>query len=142
MKRKERFLNAVRILAPDDAIILQAARHVPEDSLPRVPGGVALEFVVAMQRASASPMPCRSRFKYPHGRSSRSGVHKGSQTPTGLEDSLRVKSAEFWLKLGQPLQALIEIQNLPDALRNRPPVLQVHLAAIAAIRESAEQAGA
>ncbi len=62
MNRKERFLTAVRILAPEDTSILQAAACVSEDSLPLAPGGVALEFVVAMQRAH-SPAPCWDRFK-------------------------------------------------------------------------------
>jgi hypothetical protein len=35
-------------------------------------------------------------------------------------DALRVKSAEFWLQLGQPLQALNELRNLPEGAYNNP----------------------
>ena len=50
MNKKESFLKAVQILAPDDQFILQSAHCVAEESLPDTPGGAALEFVVAMQR--------------------------------------------------------------------------------------------
>ncbi len=30
-----------------------------------------------------------------------------------LNHGLRIKSAEFWLKLGQPMPALLELQQLP-----------------------------
>jgi hypothetical protein len=37
-----------------------------------------------------------------------------------MESAIRVKSAEFWLKLGQPVQALLEIQNLAEAVQKLP----------------------
>ncbi len=54
MKRRQRFLNAVQILAPGDKFILWAAQGVPEESLPVCPGGAALDLVVAPQKAMAS----------------------------------------------------------------------------------------
>ena len=30
-----------------------------------------------------------------------------------LKEELRIKSAEFWLKLGEPVPALLELQQLP-----------------------------
>ena len=37
-----------------------------------------------------------------------------------LGDALHVKSAEFWLKLGQPVQALLELQQLPQEAQQHP----------------------
>ena len=39
-----------------------------------------------------------------------------------FKDAIRIKSAEFWLKLGQPAQALSELQRLPRSLWNHPSV--------------------
>jgi len=41
MKRKLKFMQAVRILAPDDQFIHQAAERVREGALPAFPGGAA-----------------------------------------------------------------------------------------------------
>ena len=135
MNKKESFIRAVRILAPDDQIIHQAARRVSEDGLPAAPGGAALEFVVAMQRMRVPAWPCKARFKS-FGR----GSHKpnnatASESQIRLEDAIRVKAAEFWLKLGQPEQALLEIKSLPERLQKHPSVVKVHLAVMRAARE-------
>lgn len=37
-----------------------------------------------------------------------------------FRDALRVKSAEFWLKLGEPYPALLELQHLPDRIQTHP----------------------
>ncbi len=37
-----------------------------------------------------------------------------------LAEAVRVKSAEFWLKLGQPAQALMELQHLPERAQQHP----------------------
>jgi hypothetical protein len=37
-----------------------------------------------------------------------------------LGDALRVKSAELWLKLGQPVPALLELQQLPRKAQGHP----------------------
>ncbi len=50
MNRKQQFLQAVQILAPNDQFIYDAAQRIPEEVLPIAPGGVALELVVAMQQ--------------------------------------------------------------------------------------------
>src|SRR6266699_1086632 len=63
MNKKESFLKAVQILAPDDQFILQSAHCVAEESLPDTPGGAALEFVVAMQRLTRPAWQCKTRFK-------------------------------------------------------------------------------
>ncbi len=42
----------------------------------------------------------------------------GSHLP--LRDALLIKSAEFWLKLGQPVQALLELEQLPANVQEHP----------------------
>ena len=42
---------------------------------------------------------------------------KDRQLGLRLGDALRVKSAELWLKLGQPVSALLELQQLPRKAR-------------------------
>jgi hypothetical protein len=65
--KKEKFLTAVQILAPNDAFILQSAQLVREETLPAFPGGAALEFVVALRRRRLHPRaaeavrPCNPR---------------------------------------------------------------------------------
>lgn len=49
--------------------------------------------------------------------------------------ALRVKAAEFWLKLGQPDQAIMELRRLSRTSRNHPLALKLHLRAIRAARQ-------
>jgi hypothetical protein len=37
-----------------------------------------------------------------------------------LRDALRVRSAEFWLKLGQPAPALLELEQLSRGAQSHP----------------------
>jgi hypothetical protein len=48
MNKKQKFIQAVRILAPDNNFIIELAHRVREDDLPTCPGGAALEFVAAL----------------------------------------------------------------------------------------------
>jgi hypothetical protein len=50
--KKEQFLEAVRILAPGNELFLKLAMRVNEAELPQHPGGVALEFVAALEKLS------------------------------------------------------------------------------------------
>ncbi len=124
MKRKQQFLQAVQILAPDDPFIYQAAQRIPEDVLPIAPGGVALELVVAMQR----------RQKANQGEPSRAA----SEQPLSLSHRLRIKSAEFWLKLGEADQALKELDYLPKAASSHPAALKAVVNALGILREQRE----
>ncbi len=87
MNKKENFLKAVQILAPDDQFILQSAHCVAEESLPAAPGGAALEFIVAMQRLTRQAWACKARFKLTHRRSvartSAGSGTPGNQKPAG-----------------------------------------------------------
>jgi len=135
MNKKEHFLKAVQILAPNDQFILQSAQCVAEESLPAAPGGAALEFVVAMQRLTRPAWRCKTRFKLADHRSAARTSCPVAQKPLLLKHALKVKSVEFWLKLGQPAQALAEIKSLPEKFQNHPSVIKAHLAVVRATRE-------
>lgn len=135
MDKKENFLRAVQILAPDDQFIQRAAQCVSEQRLSDTPGGEALEFVVAMQRLTGPPWPCRDRFKTTYRQRSTPGPCSVAQKAIPLEHAMTIKSAELWLKLGQSDQALSEIKNLPTELQNHPMAIKVHLAVVRAQQE-------
>ena len=138
MNKKENFLKAVQILAPDNQFIYQAAHCVSEESLPAALGGSALEFVVAMQRLTRPAWQCKTRFKLSRRRCAARTSCSVAQKPLALKHALKVKSVEFWLKLGQPDQALLEIKSLPEKFQNHPSVLKAHLAIVRAARELSE----
>jgi hypothetical protein len=61
MNIKQKFLQAVQILAPGDTFILRIAERVREDDLPAVPGAAALELVANLARlASRTGCPRRA----------------------------------------------------------------------------------
>jgi hypothetical protein len=149
MNRKLQFLQAVQILAPKDHLVYWAASRVPEESLPPRPGGVALQFVVGMNQL-LRPSPCRGararrglpsalswRIHRVSGRPRKTGASPAQAfderevTPEGLilEEAIRVRSAEYWLGLGEPGPALAELGALPVVSRNHPWVVQVQLRA-------------
>ena len=45
---------------------------------------------------------------------------KPAKTNLGIKDAVRVKSAEMWLKMGEPFQALLELQRLPKKAWKHP----------------------
>jgi hypothetical protein len=51
-----------------------------------------------------------------------------------LREALPVRSAEYWLQLGQPDRALEELQTLPASTRQQPWPLRVQLNAFHANR--------
>lgn len=52
-----------------------------------------------------------------------------------LEDALRFRSAEYWLKLGHPTEALAELEALSAGARQQVSVLKLQVAAMRAVRE-------
>lgn len=42
-----------------------------------------------------------------------------------LRNAMRLRSAELWLELGQPMQALSELQRLPLHIRKHPKAMRV-----------------
>ncbi len=51
-----------------------------------------------------------------------------------LKDALHVKAAEFWLKLGEPIEAFLELEQLPRRVRRHPWAVEVFLRAWGALR--------
>jgi hypothetical protein len=60
MNKKQKFIQAVRILAPDNNFIIELAHRVREDDLPTCPGGAALEFVAALMGIAGNKCPRRA----------------------------------------------------------------------------------
>jgi hypothetical protein len=132
MKRKSKFLRAVQVLAPGDPFIHRAAQRVEEASLPLFPGGVALEFVAAMERlrtsvavTSAICAPqCKRRMKQKPALPVTFEDTHALDGELALQDAMHLKNAEFRLKLGQPTEALAELEALSPSLRKLPPIFE------------------
>jgi hypothetical protein len=145
MNIKQEFMRAVQILAPNDQFIINAANLVREEVLPKYPGGVALEFVAAVQRLRASSTYKAIINSSPSKRSiKRRRLKHGIRTapprphqpaPLTLKYAVRVKSAEYWLKLGQPAQAIIELERLPEDAKKHPWAVRTMASAIGAAQE-------
>jgi hypothetical protein len=60
MNKKQKFIQAVRILAPDNNFIIELAHRVRDDDLPTCPGGAALEFVAALMGITGNKCPRRA----------------------------------------------------------------------------------
>ena len=124
--RKQQFMQAVQILASSDQFIYQVAQHVPEEKLPAFPGGAALEFVAACQKLHQSiNIPVESKTHQ------LTALH--GQLP--LSHALRVKSAEYWLTLGEADEAVRELEALPKRAWNHPSAVKARVAAIGALWE-------
>jgi len=54
---------------------------------------------------------------------------KKLQSRIRLKDAVRVKCAEYWLKLGEWREALMELQQLPETAKQDPWVIKVFLSA-------------
>ncbi|HXS68244.1 MAG TPA: hypothetical protein VN761_05340 [Candidatus Polarisedimenticolia bacterium] len=47
------------------------------------------------------------------------------QPGISLRNAVHLRSAELWLQLGQPMQALSELQRVPLRIRNHPRARRV-----------------
>jgi hypothetical protein len=138
--RKQKFMQAVQILSPGDQLTIQAVQRIPEERLPAFPGGAALEFVVAFQKLRET-----TSISTPNKPKTHAALHAGhnkpaphSATPVNGRLSrchaLRVKSAEYWLRLGEADQALRELEFLPKSAWNHPSAVKARVAALEALR--------
>ncbi len=59
---------------------------------------------------------------------------KTSKVYIGYRDALAVKCAETWLKLGQPIKAWMELQQVSEKSRTDPTVREMFAAAMKAMR--------
>jgi hypothetical protein len=51
-----------------------------------------------------------------------------------LKDAVHVQGAQFWLKLGEPFEALRELEQLPRRARRHPWAVSVFVVAFGAAR--------
>lgn len=149
MNRKQKFMEAVRLLAPGDQFTIRAAQRVREETLPTAPGGAALEFVAAMEKVKNSDLhrittgqalPRRQKRPSAALRRLRQETDRAATEGASLpmQHALLVKSAEFWLKLSQPAQAFMELDRLPEDVRKHPWALRVFLSAMRLAWEMSE----
>lgn len=47
------------------------------------------------------------------------------QPDISLRNAVRLRSAELWLELGQPMQALSELRRVPLRIRKHPKAVRV-----------------
>jgi hypothetical protein len=134
--RKQRFMGAIQILAPGDPLIYQAAHRMPEEILPAFPGGAMLELVAGFQELRKSiNLPIKSN-------AGRSGHHipgchqaRAGKDRLPLSHALQVRSAEYWLRLGEADQALRELEALPQSAWNHHSAVEARVAAVGVLQE-------
>ena len=61
-----------------------------------------------------------------------------SEAPLPLEQSLQIRAAEYWLKLGEADQALRELEALPSRIWKCGWALKTRIAAIGVLRQRRE----
>jgi hypothetical protein len=54
-----------------------------------------------------------------------SGMKTRERPTLSLRNAVRLRSAELWLQLGQPMQALSELQQVPLRIRKHPKAMRV-----------------
>ena len=53
------------------------------------------------------------------------GMKTRKEQTMSLQNAVRLRSAELWLQLGQPMQALSELQRVPLRIRKHPKAMRV-----------------
>ena len=128
MNSERQPLDLNKILLPNRRYVIQTTRRQWSTPRLRSVGKAMLEFLAA-----------KLRFKKPRSRplsiadanQRAEAIHPG----LSLSHALRVKSAEYWLLLGEPFEALAELQMLPDPVKRDPWVVKVMVYAAGALRE-------
>jgi len=104
----------------------------------QAPGGIA-QVVASLQAIQPAPWPCKSRFRYRLSTDHQMGNQPPQQPEVELGEALRIKSAEFWLKLGEVEQAILEIRTVPEPLQKHPSVVRLRLAIVRATSQSQDR---
>lgn len=116
--------------------ILQAAQRIPEERLPAFFGSAALEFVAAFQELRESvAIPIKPKAHAAH--HDKPGPHPLASI-TGqlsLSHAVRVKSAEYWLRLGEADEVVRELEALPSRSWNHPSAIKARCDALEALQE-------
>jgi hypothetical protein len=91
------------------------------------------KFMQALKHFVCEPLAGRSAGGTDDGAlSSFAGRDESKQV---LEDALHFRSAEYWLKLGHPTEALAELEALSAGARQQVSVLKLQVAAMRDVRE-------
>ena len=61
-------------------------------------------------------------------------AQSGKAKPLSIQDSLQIKAAEYWLRLGEADLALKELEKLPSRIWNGRWALKTRIAAIRVLR--------
>ncbi len=122
--------------APKGEMMNEGTRPLPEQQPSVVTDGGGSGHFEAVPKAKSPLWPCKLRFKYRARSYEKAGTSLAPAPEMELTDALRIKSAEFWLKLGELDQALLEIRSLPEQVQKHPSVLRIHLALVRAAQES------
>ena len=118
MESKPQFLRAIQILAPGDQFTLDTAKRFPE--LAAFFGDSAFE----PQELKPSVNPETER--------------PGRATELSMGHALRIKSAHYWLQLGEVDQALLELGALSTTASNHPLAVKARVAVLQAMRKRNE----
>jgi hypothetical protein len=152
MNNRKQFLEIVQMLAANDRLILNTVQLVTEEALPAYPGAAALEFLAAMEKlkpllaecTTLSLRPGRHELQVGNG-SIPKASHKNCQAAINrkerrkglpLADALRVKSAEYWLGLGQPAEAMLQLDKVSEDSKKHAWFLKTQISAVGALRMS------
>ena len=66
------------------------------------------------------------------------GVFESHATTLTIQDSLQIKAAEYWLKLGEADEALRELEALPSRSWKRGWAFKTRIAALGVLRRRDE----
>ncbi len=129
-------IQAVQIPALGNQFIVQKPQPMSEERLP------ALEVVVAIQELrepTSVKLPINPKLH--HANHDKPALHSSTSIPgqLSLSHSLRIKSAEFWLILGEADEALRELEALPGRAWNHPSAKKVCVAALRVLDERTGQ---
>jgi hypothetical protein len=95
-----------------------------------------LEFVAAFQELRKSiNLPIKSNGRRCGHRKHGRHQARPSKGRLPLSHALRVRSAEYWLRLGEADQALRELEALPKSAWNHPSAVETRVAAFGVLQE-------
>jgi len=125
MNSDQQFDQAFQLMAaanpcPGASLVPLAARRIPGEK----PLGISTSTALAFMAATHLP------HEFP------SSIGVGSTHPLSMSHALRIKSVEYWLKLGEADPALKELEALPPKLWNHPSVVISRTAALEALGET------
>ena len=107
---------------------------IPEYNFPAGGVAIALGDAGAMPSRPSSKISAPSAIKIPEPRV-QSPNNPGQPS---LSHAIRVKTAEYWLKLGDADQALKELERLPRTTWTQPWVVRIRVAAVGTLRQRDE----